>query len=206
MTPPPNIAPGSAEVSVGTNYKSDPSFYAPVDWKKNGVELPDVNNGIKCGPASDIIDRRSLKVTEGQKGPSYPEYLPVWDTSLHYEPYEPLENVFQPGLQANPAKPNLLTADAKVSNLSPKVGSVVDGVQLSTLTDAGKDELALFVAQRGVVVFRNQDLANLGPQGVVDYGKYFGPLHIHPASGHPQGFPELHLVYRGPEAGYSSFP
>lgn len=27
-------------------------------------------------------------------------------------------------------------------------------------------------------------------------GRYFGRLHIHPTSGHPEGFPELHLVYR----------
>lgn len=143
-----------------------------------------------------------MKVTESApktNGPSYPAYLPVWDRSLHYEPYTPLENVFQAGASADKAKPNLLPSGVKVAHLSPKFGSEVDGVQLSRLTDAGKNELALFVAERGVVAFRNQDLADLGPQGVVDYGKYFGPLHIHPASGHPQGFPELHIVYRGPE-------
>jgi hypothetical protein len=131
--------------------------------------------------------------------PSYPAYLPVWDRSLHYEPYSPLENVYQHGAHADTAKPNLLHAGTKVNHLSPKFGSVVEGVQLSSLTDEGKNELALLVAERGVVAFRNQDLAELGPKGVVDYGKYFGPLHIHPASGHPDGFPELHIVYRGPE-------
>ncbi len=33
-------------------------------------------------------------------------------------------------------------------------------------------------------------------------GRYFGRLHIHPTSGHPEGFPHLHLVYRD---GKSSF-
>jgi len=64
------------------------------------------------------------------------------------------------------------------------------------------NELALLTAQRGVLVFRDQDFASLGPAGVIEYDKHFGPLHIHPASGQPQGFPELHAVYRGPEDEY----
>jgi len=145
-----------------------------------------------------------LKVTEqvGKKGkntPSYPEYLPTWDRSLNYEPYTELKDVFQPGLKADHAKPNLLRSAVKLHHLSPKFGTVIEGIQLSSLNEAGKDELALLTAERGVLVFRNQDFANLGPQGAVDYGKFFGPLHIHPASGHPKGFPELHVVYRGPE-------
>jgi hypothetical protein len=44
MTPPPAVAsPGTGEVQVGTNYKSDTSFYAPIDWNKNGVDL----NGLQ---------------------------------------------------------------------------------------------------------------------------------------------------------------
>jgi len=145
-----------------------------------------------------------LKVTESEKTdgkPSWPEYLPVWDRSLHYEPYVPLENVQQPGLKADPAKPNLLKG-ATPKHLTPKFGSVIEGVQLSKLNEDGKNELALLTAQRGVLVFRDQDSASLGPAGVVEYGKHFGPLHIHPARGHPPGFPELHAVYRGPEDEY----
>jgi hypothetical protein len=36
------------------------------------------------------------------------------------------------------------------------------GVQLSELTDAQKNELALLVAERGVVVFRDQDFKDVG--------------------------------------------
>jgi sulfonate dioxygenase len=156
-----------------------------------------------------LTNFRSLKVvdntqTKSKEGPSYPEFLPVWDRSLHYEPYTPLENVQQPGLKADPAKPHLLPAGHKVTHLSPKFGSVIEGIQLSSLHEEGKNELALLTAQRGVLVFRDQDFAEHGPQFSVDYGKHFGPLHIHPASGHPQGFPELHIVYRGPEDRYIS--
>lgn len=153
---------------------------------------------------------RSSKIQDipGQavRGRSYPQYLAKWDHSLHLEPENPLDHVFQPGSLADPAKTNLLPDGSKVSHLTPKFGSVVQGVQLSTLSDKGKNELALFVAERGVAVFRNQDLAELGPQGVIDYGNYFGPLHIHPATMHPPGFPELHTVYRGPEEEYTLTP
>lgn len=70
------------------------------------------------------------------------------------------------------------------------------GVQLSKLSDAGKDQLALLVAQRKVVAFRDQDLASLPIQEALDFGGYFGRHHIHPTSGSPEGFPELHIVHR----------
>lgn len=64
------------------------------------------------------------------------------------------------------------------------------------MNDKAKDDLALLVAKRGVVVLRNQDLKEKGPAFVKEWGKYFGPLHIHPTSGAPAGFPEFHIVYR----------
>jgi sulfonate dioxygenase len=73
------------------------------------------------------------------------------------------------------------------------------GTQLSSLTDAGKDELALLVAQKKVVAFRDQDFASLPIEKALDFGRYFGRLHIHPTSGAPAGFPEVHLVHRGAE-------
>jgi sulfonate dioxygenase len=135
---------------------------------------------------------------------SYPAFLPVWDRSLHHEPYVLLENVSQPGAKADPAKPHLLGPNTNINHLTPKFGSVVEGVQLSSLDETGKNELALLVAERGVVAFRDQDFVDQGPKAAVEYGKYFGELHIHPVTGHPQGFPELHIVYRGPEARYIS--
>jgi alpha-ketoglutarate-dependent taurine dioxygenase len=65
-------------------------------------------------------------------------------------------------------------------------------VQLSKLTKEGKDQLALLVAQRKVVAFRDQDFADLPLQEALDFGGYFGRHHIHPTSGSPEGFPELH--------------
>lgn len=33
----------------------------------------------------------------------------------------------------------------------------------------------------------------------IEFVRYFGRLHMHPTSGAPEGFPEVHLVHRGAE-------
>ena len=82
------------------------------------------------------------------------------------------------------------------SKLTPTIGLEVTGVQLSQLTSVAKDQLALLVAREKVVVFRDQDLADLPLQAALDWGGYFGRHHIHPTSGTPAGYPEFHLVHR----------
>ena len=52
-------------------------------------------------------------------------------------------------------------------------------------------------AQRKVLAFRDQDFADLPIHEALNFGGYFGRHHIHPASGSPEGFPEVHLVHRG---------
>jgi alpha-ketoglutarate-dependent taurine dioxygenase len=52
-------------------------------------------------------------------------------------------------------------------------------LQLSQLNDAQKDELALLIAERGVVVFRDQDFKDIGPEKQKEFGQSFGPLHVH---------------------------
>ena len=66
-----------------------------------------------------------------------------------YPPLEFFEH-YEHGKDADPSFPNLLK-DAKVVDLTANIGAEIHGVQLSKLTDAGKDELALFVAQKKVV-------------------------------------------------------
>lgn len=56
--------------------------------------------------------------------------------------------------------------------------------------------MALLVAQRKVVAFRDQDFADLPIQEALDWGSYFGRHHIHPTSGNPEGYPEVHLVHK----------
>ncbi|EHK25952.1 uncharacterized protein TRIVIDRAFT_17533, partial [Trichoderma virens Gv29-8] len=59
---------------------------------------------------------------------------------------------------ADPAKASLLGLATAVEEVTPIIGTELKGVQLSKLTDQQKDELALLVAERGVVFFRDQDI------------------------------------------------
>ena len=126
----------------------------------------------------------------------YQNYLPTWNPEQKYPPLEPFEHK-DVGIDADPNYPELLGEGVKISDLTPTIGSEVHGIQLSTLSDAGKSQLARLVAERKVVAFRNQDFAKLPIPDALDIGGFFGRHHIHPASGSPEGHPEVHLVHRG---------
>ena len=85
---------------------------------------------------------------------SYPLYLPVWDNEKDiggkYPPLEPFE-AYEHGKDADPSFKNLLKGATSVEDVTANIGAEVKGVQLSQLDKAGKDELALFVAQKKVV-------------------------------------------------------
>ncbi|EMR68837.1 putative alpha-ketoglutarate-dependent taurine dioxygenase protein [Eutypa lata UCREL1] len=125
----------------------------------------------------------------------YPQYLPTWDPEQKYPPLEPFEH-YEHGKDADTSFKDLLPEGTQVTDLTPSIGTEVRGVQLSSLSNAGKDQLARFVAERKVVAFRNQDFQELPIQDALDYAGYFGRHHIHPASGSPKGYPEVHLVHR----------
>jgi sulfonate dioxygenase len=94
-----------------------------------------------------------------------------------------------PGIRADPGLPNLLKDATKVVDLSPHVGTEIEGVQLSQLFPEGLDELALYAAKRGAIVFRNQDFRNIGFKAQKKIVGHFGPLHIHGWAPHPgKGF------------------
>lgn len=130
----------------------------------------------------------------------FPELLPTWDPKQKFAPLEFFEH-HDPGTLADRSLKHLFpeNGNQSVKKITPKFGTEVHGVQLSQLDNAGKDELSLFVAQRGVVVFRDQDWATKGPEFITNYARHFGRLHIHPTSGAPKDFPELHVTYRRPD-------
>ncbi|OWB58390.1 dioxygenase activity protein [[Candida] boidinii] len=128
-----------------------------------------------------------------------PEWLPTWNLTEKYPKILPFKHIDR-ALFGDLEYENLFkAADGEINyrEITPKFGTEVkSGIQLSKLDDKAKDDLALLVAKRGVVVLRNQDLKEKGPAFVKEWGEYFGPLHIHPTSGAPAGFPEFHIVYR----------
>ncbi len=76
-----------------------------------------------------------------------------------------------PGLRADPTKPNLLKPGVQVKQISPYIGSEVRGVQISQLSKEGLDELALFAAERKVLAFRDQDFKDLSPERQIEIAR-----------------------------------
>ncbi|KAI8344679.1 hypothetical protein BC941DRAFT_409339 [Chlamydoabsidia padenii] len=108
-----------------------------------------------------------------------------------YPELEPFEHKDR-GLRGDPKKASLYDNATKIFDVTPHIGTEIHGIQLSQLTETQKDDLALLVAERGVLIFRDQDI-NVD-QGL-EFAKSFGPLHIHSTFGHPPGYPEVHVVY-----------
>jgi len=76
-----------------------------------------------------------------------------------------------PGTRADPNKPNLLGPGTKTSDISPYIGTEITGVQISQLSNAGLDELALFAAQRKLLVFRDQDFKDISPERQIEIAR-----------------------------------
>ncbi|KAJ7903349.1 hypothetical protein B0H14DRAFT_3679612, partial [Mycena olivaceomarginata] len=116
--------------------------------------------------------------------------------ALSWEPLKEV-SVSDRGLAADPAKKSLLGAAQKVRHLTPAIGTELLGIDLRQLSDTQKDELALLVAERGAVFFRDQEI-DIHQQ--LDLARqvesYFGPLHKHATTPIPRnGLEEVHVVY-----------
>ncbi|CDK29776.1 unnamed protein product [Kuraishia capsulata CBS 1993] len=153
-------------------------------------DIDTVKDGVLTIPDKDAKDAK------------YPQFLPTWDPSQKYPKLEPFHFVDR-GFFGDPGYERLLAdADGPVDqfDLTPKLGTEIrSGIQLSTLSPEAKDDLALLVERRGVVVFRNQDFKDRSPDFVKKWGEHFGPLHIHPTTSAPKDHPELHIVYIRPD-------
>ncbi|KAI1385127.1 taurine catabolism dioxygenase [Hypoxylon trugodes] len=134
--------------------------------------------------------------------PLYPDYLPTRPDGYSPTLDVPLFEADEPGTRADPTTPSILKAGATITNITPIIGTEIRGIQLSKLTHTGLDEVAFLAAQRGVLVFREQDFADIGFEKQKEVVKYYGPLHKHPTMGYPAGTgPEFHVVYADEKAG-----
>ncbi|KAK7694018.1 hypothetical protein QCA50_003594 [Cerrena zonata] len=135
--------------------------------------------------------------------PLYPAYLPVRpegpSASVPHPPFEAEE----PALRADPAKPTIFKHEGLTyKNLTPRIGTELRGIQLSQLDAKGLDEVALLAAERGVLVFRDQDFADIGADKQRELARHFGPLHRHASMGYPAGTSsEFHVVYADEKIG-----
>ena len=104
------------------------------------------------------------------------------------------------GLRADPEKKHLLSVPgATIQEITPNVGSEIQGIQLNELLPEQLDHVALLAAERGVIIFKDQDFADIGPERQKKYGVHFGNLHVHQMGTHIKDYPEILPVYRDAE-------
>ena len=91
-----------------------------------------------------------------------------------------MRNVDRPhddaGARADKSKSSLLNAAKEVIHLTSHIGTELVGLQLKDLDEKQRDELALLIAERSVVFFRDQELT---PQEQKKLGEHFGEVEVH---------------------------
>lgn len=97
-----------------------------------------------------------------------------------------------PGARADKSKSALFSAAKEVKDLTTHIGTEIVGLQLKDLTDQQKDELALLIAERSVVFFRDQDIS---PQQQKSLGEYFGEVEVHPQVPHVPGVQGATIIW-----------
>ncbi|KAK0549890.1 hypothetical protein OC846_003891 [Tilletia horrida] len=139
----------------------------------------------------------------GDETYKYKWALPAFDSrytdpDFKDAPLEPFEHVDVAHRALKHENPRSFLANAQVSEVTPRFGSAVSGVNLTKLTSDELDQLSLFIAERGVAVFYDQqDFIDQTPEQLKAFGRHFSPrLHEHQTSGQPKDHPEFHLVYK----------
>jgi len=153
---------------------------------------PQEDDNFKRPPANTLrrYEKAGIDVSQG-----YPFYPNKPEFVQDVEKLQTnLRDYVDPATRADPEKKALFAAAKEVRPLSIHVGTEIVGLQLADLTDKQKDELALLVAERFVVFFRDQDLS---PQQQRDLGVYLGDgeIEIHPQVAQVPGVPGVTLIW-----------
>lgn len=93
---------------------------------------------------------------------------------------------------ADPEKKALFGAAKEVIHLTKHIGTEIVGLQLADLNDKQRDELALLIAERVVVFFKDQKLS---PQKQLELGHYFGQVEKHPQTSQVPGLPGITTIW-----------
>jgi hypothetical protein len=152
------MAPSATELPIVPEIKDF------VVQKKDTVPLPKA--------ARARLEKAGIDLSNGYpERPAKPLYL---DDATNIRNAE--REHIDAGARADKSKSSLLSAAKEVINLTSHIGTEIVGLQLKDLTDEQKDELALLIAERSVVFFRDQDLS---PQQQKKLGEHFGEVEIH---------------------------
>ncbi|KAK4693624.1 sulfonate dioxygenase, partial [Lecanoromycetidae sp. Uapishka_2] len=161
-----------------------PTVQTRKDEHKEETVTYDVNLPYK--PADGVAHKRT----------DFPEYLPSWDDQTFHEDPAAFEYL-DPATRAAADMPNLFSSDIVTTDITPRLGTIVEGINLKGLSDAAKDELALLITKRKVVVLRDQsDFLAAGPKYQQDLMAYFGVPNVQPVTGSVKGYPGFHIIHR----------
>ncbi|KAG0679243.1 hypothetical protein C6P40_004327 [Pichia californica] len=171
----------SKEISI-TRGKRKGKFETGAD--KEGLEL--LPESSKERLQADGIDIQA----------GYPEAPPREDIPIYLDQAFEIRNYDVPfvdrGKNADPEKKSLFGAATEIINLTKNVGTEIVGLQLEDLTDQQKDELALLIAERVVVFFRDQKLS---PSAQHKLGDYYGNVEVHAQVAHVPGLPGTTVIW-----------
>ncbi|TID28151.1 hypothetical protein CANINC_002688 [Pichia inconspicua] len=162
------------------------------DFKTSYVNGAD-SEGLKLLPESS---RKRLEEDGVDLSKGYPEIPPRSDIPVFVDQAHAIRNEELPfierGKNADPEKKALFGAAKEVIHLTKRVGTEIVGLQLADLNDQQKDELALLIAERVVVFFRDQKLP---PSKQLELGKYWGNIEYHPQTPHVTGLPGVTVIW-----------
>lgn len=170
-----------------TGKQSDDKQYIEVD-----VNGPDPE-GLKHLPetAKQRFEEFGVDISKGYPARPDKSQIPVFVDeayAIRNEDYPYVERA----KNADPEKKALFGAAKEVRNLTTKIGTEIIGLQLADLDDKQKDELALLVAERVVVFFKDQKLA---PQKQLELGHYWGQVEKHPQTTQVPGYPGITSIW-----------
>ncbi|KAH3667527.1 hypothetical protein OGAPHI_003176 [Ogataea philodendri] len=150
--------------------------------------------GLKILPESSkkrLLDA-GVDISEGYPWRPNKSDVPVFvdeAAAIRDDDYEYIERA----KNADPEKKALLGAAKEVIHLTKHIGTELVGLQLSDLSDKQKDELALLVAERVVVFFRDQKLS---PVKQLELGGYWGRVEQHPQTTQVNGLPGVTVIWQ----------
>ncbi|TKA24214.1 hypothetical protein B0A50_05978 [Salinomyces thailandicus] len=147
-----------------------PEIVDVIQPKQDKLGLP--------APTKARLEKADIDLSKG-----YPDVFAVRDYDRPF---------VDAGSRADPAKKSLLSAAKEVIHLTTHIGTEIARLQLKDLTDQQRDELALLVAERSVVFFRNQDLS---PQKQLELGHYYGEVEVHPQVPCVPGLPGTTVIW-----------
>ncbi|KAK4506405.1 hypothetical protein PRZ48_000135 [Zasmidium cellare] len=161
----------------------DPQIIDVAQPKKDTLALP--------ATTRERLDKAGVDLSNGYPyRPARPLYLDD-AFAIRNEPWYH-DDAGARAAKTDKNKTSLLSAATKVTNLTSHIGTEIEGLQLKDLTNQQRDELALLIAERSVVFFRDQDLS---PQQQKELGEHYGKIEIHPQVPQVPGVPGVTVIW-----------